>query len=222
MVYGIAEGLWTGRWVQSGSMEEAVAKLETVPMNLGNWKGEAQEVDQEEIEAGQIAGNVHRRYTNSETKVTVTMLLVCGRPGPIAVHTPDVCYQGAGYEIVQKVTRTLPDIGLDKAPQMDVGTFKKTDSPVQERLRIYWSMTGDGKWQAPKNPRLTFAGFPVLYKLYVVRTLMGPRDEADEKDPSQDFLKVLLPAIQKHVFSSEVALEIKDKASTDTGTSSKK
>ena len=26
-----------------------------------------------------------------------SVLLVCGRPGPVSVHTPDVCYAGVGY-----------------------------------------------------------------------------------------------------------------------------
>ena len=27
-----------------------------------------------------------------------TALILCGRPGPVSIHTPDVCYRGLGYE----------------------------------------------------------------------------------------------------------------------------
>ena len=62
------------------------------------------------------------------------------------------------------------------------------------QLRIFWTWFGDGTWQAPDSPRLTFAHLPVLYKLYVVREL-PPRPERLEQDPSLDLLQQLLPAL---------------------------
>ena len=70
---------------------------------------------------------------------------------------------------------------------------------VPARLRIYWGWSATGSWTAPDNPRLAFARFPVLYKLYVLReaTASGGRPEAD---PCVEFLPRVLAELDKCLF----------------------
>ena len=35
----------------------------------------------------------------------VGVLLLCGRPGPVSVHTPDLCFPGAGFQEAGEPTR---------------------------------------------------------------------------------------------------------------------
>jgi len=63
-------------------------------------------------------------------------------------------------------------------------------------LRIRWSWSRGGSWQAPDNPRLTFAGSSVLYKLYVI-VYMDDVKESVKEDPGNDFIRALLPELQK-------------------------
>src|SRR5688572_8067455 len=97
--YGLAEGLWTDRWQTSHEAEQAAARLADVPRTVGDWDGTDEELDARQVAVAQLLGHVMRKYTHRESGAAVTVLLVCGRPGPIAVHTPDVCFRGAGYAL---------------------------------------------------------------------------------------------------------------------------
>ena len=80
----------------------AVSKLDRVPMVIGEWKGRPETVDSRDRIAAGLNGLVMRHYENSRTGGTTTLVLVCGRPGPVAVHTPEICYPGAGLELAQQ------------------------------------------------------------------------------------------------------------------------
>src|SRR5947209_2410247 len=103
---GVVHGVWTNRWGTAKAVQEAAEKLEkNVPMTIGEWDGQAKEMTEREIAIGEIDGYVSRSYVNRRTGSMVSLLIVCGRPGPISVHTPDVCYGGAGYEQVGPTPR---------------------------------------------------------------------------------------------------------------------
>ena len=71
--------------------------------------------------------------------------------------------------------------------------------PVQ--LHIFWAWSATGDWQAPDNPRLTFARAPLLYKLYVLRE--GTTDgERLEEDSCKEFIKRLLPELEQCLFQA--------------------
>jgi hypothetical protein len=73
------------------------------------------------------------------------------------------------------------------------------DGTPAVHLRLFWSWSGDGSWQAPDYPHRTFARYPFLYKLYVIRPLIKP-DEPLAGDPCQEFLGLLLPELKKSLF----------------------
>ena len=70
------------------------------PPTVGDWEGRPLEVEPRELAAAGVIGGVLRRYVNRQDGRAVTVLLVCGPPGPIAVHTPDICFAGIGYDVV--------------------------------------------------------------------------------------------------------------------------
>src|SRR5262245_3153551 len=96
---GVAQGIWAHRWIPSRGIEVAVSRLDNVPKVIGDWEGEDEELDGRQVEVGEIAGHISRRYRNRLDGSVVTLLLMCGRPGPIAVHSPEICYAGSGYEL---------------------------------------------------------------------------------------------------------------------------
>ncbi len=103
----IIDGLWTGRWKDSEERKLAVRHLDRVPMTIGDWVGRAVAVDPRELVAAELDGGVMRRYENTRTRRAITLLIVCGRPGPVSLHTPEVCYPGVGYEMAQERPETL-------------------------------------------------------------------------------------------------------------------
>jgi hypothetical protein len=198
---GLVHGRWTRRWAGSGEVEAAVAGLRQVPLTLGGWQGRPFELDREQLVMAEIDGYVARRYEDPRGGSSVTVLLVCGRPGPISVHTPDVCYDGAGYEALGKPAHFQLPVGTSgRVAGFRHVLFRKTNSVVPGYLRVFWSWTSAGTWEAPDNPRLSFASRPALYKLYVIReTATG--GGLVEDDPGLKFLQVLLPEIGRTVFA---------------------
>src|SRR5690348_10884938 len=94
LLAGVAQGLWTDRWAVSHELEAACSKVALVPTTLGDWEGhdlELRQVRRERYAEAGIAAMVNRRYRNRRTGREVDLLLVCGRPGPIATHSPLTC-----------------------------------------------------------------------------------------------------------------------------------
>src|SRR5436309_15131180 len=102
---GLAEGLWANRWQTSAAAEQAAARLKEVPLAVGDWQAEEREFDARQAEKAELTGHTWRRYVNQKTGAAVSVLLVCGRAGPVALHPPDVCYQGAGYRLTAPQAR---------------------------------------------------------------------------------------------------------------------
>lgn len=165
---GLVHGRLTDRWGTSDALADAVDRLHRVPLSIGDWHGQDVAMDRRQIERAGIQGHLSRVYRNARDGRELTMLLVCGRPGPIAVHTPDVCYKGAGYEAESEPV--AEDLGVaDGGHAWFLGAcFDKVGAAVPERLDIRWAWNARGAWEVPSNPRVAFATYPSLYKLYMI------------------------------------------------------
>jgi Protein of unknown function (DUF3485) len=194
---GLAHGRLTNRWATSPELAAAVERLQRVPLTVGEWQGQDEELDARQVRIGELDGYVLRRYENAATGASVSVLLVCGRPGPIAAHSPEVCYRGLGYQMAGAVGPYKVEAdGLPGAAEFQTARFVKDEAGGSRSLRIVWSWNGDGKWRAPGNPRFAYAGRPCLYKFYVVRG-MASAEEKPEEDPSREFLKQFLVELDR-------------------------
>jgi Protein of unknown function (DUF3485) len=194
---GITQGLWSGRWSGSDALERRASEIARIPIAVGEWKGQDLPLDRRTQEAAGIEGYVIRRYVNRRGE-GVTALLVCGRPGPISAHTPEVCYPGAGFEETAPKVR-LP-VGVGSNPdEFWAADFGHEEAASQTNLRIFYSWSTDGTWMASESPRMGFAGEPVLYKLYVIRE-MGSKKEQPRDDPTIGFLGQFLPEVRSALF----------------------
>jgi len=192
---GVVHGLWTHRWKPAHELQVAAARLDEVPLTVGDWRGEPAELDAAQAELAGLAGSWMRRYTNRRGGATVAVLLMCGRPGPTSVHTPQWCYGGAGYELTGPEARCSVNPPGAAPAEFWAARFHKQGS----YLRILWGWSGDGTWQAPDYPRLTLARFPALYKIYIIRELTNPH-ERPEDDPCLEFLRQFLPELSRSLF----------------------
>jgi hypothetical protein len=197
LVAGVVPGLWTGRWEPTTDLEAAAARMAQVPLVVGDWEGQDLPINSREVAAAQATGILRRQYVHRQTRAVVTLALVCGRPGPVSVHTPDVCYRGSGFEEQGREFRTEP-LGAS-GDKFIVRRFVKSTVAVPEHLRVFYGWSAGGAWEAPENPRLTFARQPVLYKLYAIRQLAQPNESAAD-DPALEFLVALLPALRPALF----------------------
>src|SRR5262245_56797167 len=113
IVTGAVHGLWTDRWGLAEEPTTAAARMEGIALSLPDWEGQTASIDTRDL--GGATAALHRRYVHNRTGKEVTVFLVCGRPGPVAIHTPDVCYAGSGFEVLSQ-TKYPPTLGPNAPP----------------------------------------------------------------------------------------------------------
>ena len=192
---GALAGLWSGRWGSSQAVQAAAARLQGLPLSLGDdWDVQAKELDARMVEIAEMEGYVSRQYRHRRKGTVISVLLFCGRSGPLCVHTPEICFAGAGYV-------PLGPAKIHEGPgQFRVQDFRKENVAAPTLLRIFLSWGDKGEWSVPDNPRLAFAHRPSLYKLYVVRE-MSKANEPIEQDPVSELLEDLIPQLNKECFA---------------------
>jgi hypothetical protein len=194
VVCGIVHGFWTDRWTPPVETAQAAERLNDIPLELGEWDGEALEVKSGEAGNG-VAGCIKRRYVHRKTGAVMSVFLVCGRPGPVSIHTPDVCYGASGFQV-----NTTGRYEFDDGESLWKTDATRTNATEQTRLRLYWGWSDGTGWTAADDARAQFARRPVLHKLYVVRELSG-LNESGRTEPCEEFLSVLLPALRRTLFA---------------------
>jgi hypothetical protein len=194
---GITHRLWTGAWTVSNEPETSAARLAKVSLSLGDWEGIEVDMDSRQLAQAEAVGYLSRRYIHRRSGAEVSVFIICGRPGPIAVHTPDICYGGIGFKPIKKETQYKVEGNAD-SPEAEFfkADMSKPDPVTPDQLRIYWGWKAGHGWQAPANPRLKFGGSPALYKLYVVYH-PASGSQLPEHDPAEDFMHDLLPELEK-------------------------
>jgi hypothetical protein len=197
LLSGVAHGLKTGRWWESHELPAAVARLDHVPREAGDWSGQDVAADPRQLAIAGAVGYVSRRYEDRSTGRSVAFLLLCGRPGPLSVHTPEVCYAGAGCQpIGEPAKRIVRPTDGGPPGEFWAHTFLKGNAAESQKLRVLYSWNPRNGWAAADYPRLSFATAESLYKLYVVSEI-DDEEVVSGKDACQEFLKAFLPTLNK-------------------------
>jgi hypothetical protein len=197
---GVVEGRWTNRWQSSSRLAEATARLDELPLSVADWQGKAEPLDPKQLVAAQLTGGVVCNYVHRHTGANVSIMLVCGRPGPVARHPPEICYQGQGYVLHGAPTRqVLARQGDAPEDSFWLLRFDREEAGVRDYLRLFYAWTASGRWEASDTPRFTFANSGALYKLYIME---HPRrlDEPLDQSPVQEFMHAFLPKLQQVLF----------------------
>lgn len=191
---GVVHGVWTDRWHLSTEPGASAARLSQVGLNLPDWEGQVVPGKQ----GKDMAGALHCRYTHRRSGKAVTLFIVCDRPGPVSIHTPDVCYGAVGFEVGAQ-SKYSPRLPADDLPaSLWTARFRKTSSSDTTDLRIFWGWNAGTGWQAADDARMTFAKFPALFKLYLIRE--GPGEDSLDDDPCVDLMRQLLPELRRSLF----------------------
>ena len=205
LVTGLVHGLWSNRWSGEADLEAASARLTRAPLHVAGWKGQDESpLDARRLARAGAAGHLRRLYVN-EQKQTVSVTLLCGRFGPLSVHTPDVCYGGAGYEMLGSPVRRQIRLAGGGSAEVWTARFHKPSAPGEAPLRICWSWSAGAGWKAPDSPRWAFRMRPVLFKLYVARE-MTRLEEPLDSDPSLAFLSEWLPELDRCLFGKRLGI----------------
>jgi hypothetical protein len=192
---GVLAGIRTNRFGVREDLRTAGERLKAVPRTVGPWVAVRDfEMDPKIQQRAEAVEYVSRVYRHRDTEAQLSVLMLCGEPGPIASHTPDTCYGGLGYETnVPTAVRTVPMPGHKPAEYFSALFRKPNGDPFQ----VCWAWGADGDWYAAEASRGEFALRSVLYKLYVSRELPAREPQtAAQQDPIHEFLTVFLPEIR--------------------------
>ncbi len=197
------QGIYSERWtpMDSEQLDQFAECVPLVPTKIGDWEGADDSLTEKEFAATNCKAYVSRNYRNSATGEEVSFYLVAGTARHITIHTPDWCYQSAGFVMDGDIeTYTLPIDG--KSTEFATAVFRKPsreDPSGQQALRIFWTYSDDGNWQGPASAnyaKVVFARKPALYKVY----LIGPATAANES-PANPFAREAFPILNRVLFT---------------------
>ena len=208
------EGNYSERWgrIRTERLKQFAARLDELPMQYGDWQGVRQEPDEraeEEFKASNCEKCWSVTFTNQDGQ-TVNCYVVCGLARHVTIHTPDWCYVGAGYQLMddpqryqaKQVTEATDVNNQPTVPEFLTAVFRKEDPLRSHHLRIFWTFAHDGNWVGPTQAKTDFAGMPALYKIYLITDLDGLSGDV-ESNPALNFSQQFFPTANKVLFRTE-------------------
>jgi hypothetical protein len=203
---GWLHGRLMNRWGQTAPLVTAADRLKAgLPQQLGPWQLVKSLPPEDGVAAAlQCAAYLHGVYTNDQTGDTVVVALVAGPSGPIAVHTPEICFSAQDYELAgDRQPFAVQDQRGGQHTLWQV--YANARDATRPDLRVLYGWSRGPKWEAAAGPRFAFAGLPVLYKLQLAGPRGGHDPTGNHPDACQDFLSRFLAHIQGDLISASRA-----------------
>ncbi|QDV14268.1 hypothetical protein CA51_41650 [Rosistilla oblonga] len=199
LLSGLFHGLLDGRWQPKTDLKLVGDRLQTLPTTCGQWERvSTSELDPQAQQILQCYGSIVHEYRKRSTDDRVNVAVMFGPRGPIAVHTPEVCYSSQGTEPAG--TRVAETIDEDRPnDQLWRVQFRRTEAE-QPHLDVWYGWSDGTQWYAAEYPRVWMTDR--LYKIQVAGTppVMG------QEPPVKDFLRSFLPELDAHAFASTESL----------------
>ncbi len=190
LLSGVVHGYLDGRWTKSEDLIKVGQQLKNLPDACGDWTlVESSELKEDAAEMLRCYGSEVRKYQHQKNQALVTVALMFGPRGPIAVHTPEVCYDSIGTKQVRP--RQADSIRTKKGTRHQLWSVQFSKEPNPEpSLDVWYAWSDGGAFEARKHPR-----FWMTENLYKIQ-LAGPvGDEAQR--PCEDFLNAFLPHLDQ-------------------------
>lgn len=186
---GLLHGYLDNRWEVGPDLQAIGRRLPALPEQCGPWTSVSdQELDPSAQELLRCEGYLVRDYWKPETGERVSVAVLFGPRGPIAVHTPEVCYRSAGTEpIGERTAETINTEGVED--ELWHIQFGRPNSP-DPTLDVWYAWSDGGPWQASEHPR-----FWLAHHLYKIQLAGSPAAEGGEL-PCRDFLTSFLPVVR--------------------------
>ncbi|MFO0916144.1 MAG: exosortase-associated EpsI family protein [Pirellulales bacterium] len=204
------QGNFSERWGRSSSQRllRLAENVNTaVPLQVGNWTGQEQPVDDEQFIASNCEAARDIRYEETTTGQVVNAFVVAGNARNVTIHTPDQCYVGAGFEMEgEKHTYThtidLHDGQPPQTVEFVTATFRKEEPERITRLQILWTFSDDGQWRGPKVEKVSLAGKKYMAKVYFIHQIALSAPDELTGSPMLRLADELLPELNKSLFAN--------------------
>ncbi len=207
VIGGVAvfDGVLNHRWVPNTEAEEYSELLKSVPENIGPWKGQSYEVDDDILKVAGAEGYVSRAYTNEETNETVKIWLIVGPFKHVIRHTPNICYPSQEFKQGAPIEGYSLEVEGEPDNRFLTSFFEKQG--LMERVFWSWHKPSDGDevvWYAggDRENRERYAGTSALFKLYFTTT-QPDRDTPPQESAANEFAKVFLPVLSDLILAKQ-------------------
>jgi hypothetical protein len=198
---GVLQGRLSNRWGPSHALQQAGANIEVIPQKFAAWEmKKAETMGEAALNQLQPTGYIQRLYVNRDSGASVNVMVIVGMSGPIAVHTPEICYGTQNNQLLgpRQATRVPCATGGEETVWKTTFRMKGIDAQVQN---VYYAWSIGDHWVAADNPRFAYATKPLLYKIQLTSVVpSGLNDQAT--DPGLQFLTDFLPVLQEHLRNS--------------------
>jgi hypothetical protein len=158
---------------------------------MGDWTlVEEGDLDDSALEILRCFGSFRNVYQHIPTKSIVQVAVMYGPRGPIAVHTPEVCYSSQGTtETKSREVETVESDG--KTNEFWSVEFAYNDDP-DSFFEVWYAWSAGEEWVAAEHPR-----FWLTEDLFKIQ-LSGP-SRGTSFSPCKSLLTALLPHLQQHI-----------------------
>lgn len=169
VVSGWQHGLLIDRWGPPSHVVEVADQLENLQLEVPGWTSKALEgIDDRTRKLAGAEGYFSRQYLQERSGIAVQVTILCGRPGPISLHSPEYCFTLAGMKQLGSASEaSLFETSPESSKDFWMADYRPPDSKSSPDIRTFWSWSDDGvNWTIPENPRFEFASVPYLYRIY--------------------------------------------------------
>ena len=133
--------------------------LEDVPRELGPWKGQDDALDPKIASAAGAVDAVFRTYTNVETGVRISTILLYGPAAEVFIHAPEACYPTSGYQVLSGPEVRQVAIG-DREVPFFAHTFVRGEGGQRDTQRVFCTWRYEGRWTPTRTTYKRFERHP--------------------------------------------------------------
>jgi hypothetical protein len=193
------------RWWQARRVEAVLAggrnapfPLDELPMALGDWRGEATELDPKIARRTGATDLVTRRYVDRRTGAIVEAIVLYGPSTEVYGHIPEVCYLAGGYEKVAGPDTRTVRVGGDAVPFRAL-LYSKGEGGQADLHEVYYSWRYRTHWSPDVvNLYKRLERVPGMLKVHLARRVTE-HERRDIGNPCESLLESLLPELERRL-----------------------
>ena len=192
LLSGIAHGYLDGRWAFDRDLATFGEGLAELPETAGTWNMSSRDdLDPQAQRLLRCHGSMVREYVDDVTGRRVSVAVLFGPRGPIAVHTPEVCYSSVGTDVAGP-RETEAVTSDDTEHTFWRSEFVRSPDP-DPSFEVWYAWSDGGRWEARDYPR-----FWMTDNLFKIQ-LAGPPGDDDSVSACRDFLIAFLPELNRYL-----------------------
>jgi hypothetical protein len=180
-------------------LQAATAAIRNLPATIGPWRSVPSEsLSETTLRILQCRAHASLSFVNDETGERVSVALMAGPAGPMIAHTPEACYESRSFDLAEAPRAESLSSSGGATDTFERVTFRpKSGGPALQRIYHAWRKS-QGRWEAPRNPRLALGGEAMLFKLQLAASVPDrPADDPAGSDACRHLLEALIPVLDR-------------------------